>query len=742
MLKLASTEYLARASAERPKRTIAIWLVVLVAAFVSIATLVDGTMTTEFYFFNNPESKRADSLLENRLRGPADVNEVIIVRSLPASEGTVDDPSYEEFVTGLRNQVAALGNSFVASVASYYETGDESLVSRDRRTTIVPIVMAGEFKEAESNVKSVIEIVDQANGGDQFEVFITGESTISRDFVEGNQADAEKGEAFGVPIALLILAVLFGALAAAVLPVMLAVTSILVAFGAVLLIGQVIQVQAFAQNLVTMMGLAVGIDYSLFIVSRFREERARGVAKLDAISVAGRTASRAVLFSGLTVVLAVLGVLIVPDRVFFSVGLGMITVVSIAVIASLTLLPATLSLMGDRVNKFRLPLVGRQRAPSADLPQGFWYQITHTVMRWPAISLVLAAGLLIAAAAPFFDIRTGTSGVSEFPDHFRAKRGFEVIQEEFGFGLNAPAEVVIDGNFDVVQGAIEKLVTRLQSDARFGQSTVTQHQAGDLVLLTVPLKSGPSTEASVSSVRQLRDEYIPQAFEGVSVDVLVTGTTADEVDFVDMGRQYLPIVLGLVLALSFILLTLVFRSIVIPVTAIIMNLLSVGASYGILVLVWQKGVGNEIFGFPQVDVIQAWLPIMMFAILFGLSMDYQVFLISRIRERYLQNGDNDEAVAYGLRSTAGLITGAGLIMVAIFSGFAAGDLVPTSQFGFGMAVAILLDVTIVRSVLVPSTMKLLGDRNWYLPGFLTRLPHLQVDDAGLAPESVGSDAAS
>ena len=224
--------------------------------------------------------------------------------------------------------------------------------------------------------------------------------------------------------------------------------------------------------------------------------------------------------------------------------------------------------------------------------------------------------------------------------------------------------------------------------------------------------------------------------------MLVTGTTADEIDFVDLGRRFLPIVLALVLTLSFILLTLVFRSIVIPVKAIIMNLLSVGASYGILVLVWQKGVGNEIFGFPQVDVIQAWLPIMMFAILFGLSMDYQVFLISRIRERYLENGDNDEAVAYGLRSTAGLITGAGLIMVAIFSGFAAGDLVPTSQFGFGMAVAILLDVTIVRSVLVPSTMKLLGDRNWYLPGFLTRLPHLQVDDVGLAPEPLGSDSAS
>ena len=434
--------------------------------------------------------------------------------------------------------------------------------------------------------------------------------------------------------------------------------------------------------------------------------------------------------------LAVFGVLIVPDRVFFSVGLGMITVVTVAVIASLTLLPAVLSLMGDRVDRFRLPLLRRRQAAFADSQQGFWYRVTYAVMRRPAIGLILATGFLIAATVPYFDINTGTSGVSDLPDHFRAKQGFEVIQEEFGFGLNAPAEVVIDGDPDSVsiQGAIEKLVASLQSNTGFGPTTVTQNESRDLTLLSVPLSAGPSTEESINSVRRLRDDYIPAAFAGVSADVVVTGTTAAEIDFVDMGRRYLPIVLVLVLGLSFILLTLVFRSIVIPVTAILMNLLSVGAAYGILVLVWQKGVGNEIFGFPQVDVIQAWLPIMMFAILFGLSMDYQVFLISRIRERYLQTGDNDEAVAYGLRSTAGLITGAALIMVAIFSGFAAGDLIPTSQFGFGMAVAILLDATIIRSVLVPSTMKLLGNRNWYMPGVLNRLPHLQVEDGVLEPQ--------
>ena len=356
-------------------------------------------------------------------------------------------------------------------------------------------------------------------------------------------------------------------------------------------------------------------------------------------------------------------------------------------------------------------------------------------MRRPVISILLAGGLLVAAAVPFFDINTGTSGVSELPDDFRAKQGYEAVRANFGFGVNAPAEIVIDADVgsDSVRAAIDRLTASLDSDAGFGPATLSNNETGDLALLSTPLLAGPSTEEGIDSVRKLRDEYVPKAFADVTAVVLVTGRTAQEIDSIDMARRYLPIVIALVLALSFVLLTMVFRSIVIATKAIILNLLSVGAAYGILVLVWQKGVGNELFGFPQVDVIQSWLPIMLFAILFGLSMDYQVFLISRIRERYLQTSDNEESVAYGLRATAWLITGAALIMVAIFSGFAAGDLVPTSQFGFGMAVAILLDVTIVRSILVPASMKLLGDRNWYLPGFLSWLPRLQVEGDADAP---------
>ena len=433
--------------------------------------------------------------------------------------------------------------------------------------------------------------------------------------------------------------------------------------------------------------------------------------------------------------MAILGVLIVPHRVFFSIGLAMVLVVIIAVIASLTFLPAILSVMGDGVNKFRLPLLNRQKSQSVDRKGGVWDRVTYAVMRRPVIGLIIAGGLLIAAAVPYFDINTGTSGVSELPDEFQAKQGFLVLQEEFGFGLNAPAEVVIDAQVESasVQEAIQRLTAILNADAAFGPPSLQVNEAGDLALLSVPLVGGPATEETIASVRMLRSEYIPQAFSGVAADVLVTGTTADEIDFIDLSRRYFPITIALVLALSFVLLILVFRSLVIAAKAIIMNLLSVGAAYGILVLVWQKGVGNEIFGFPQVDVIQAWLPLMLFAILFGLSMDYQVFMISRIRERYLQTHNNEESVAYGLRSTAGLITGAALIMVAIFGGFAAGDLIPVSQFGFGMAVAILLDATIVRIVLVPSTMKLLGHRNWYLPSFLNWLPELQVENRDVAP---------
>ena len=445
------------------------------------------------------------------------------------------------------------------------------------------------------------------------------------------------------------------------------------------------------------------------------------------------------LFSGLTVVFALLGLLIIPHAVFVSLGLGAISVVTVAVLAGLTLLPAVLSVMGDKVDRFSIRIPGRKKSDGGEGPK-YWDRFARIVMRFPVISLIAGVGLLVAASISYFDINTGSSGVSTFPDDFRAKQGFEVLQQDFGFGLDAPAEIVItatDVRAAPIQEAIQKLTSTLTSDDRFGPADLEINDDGDLALLAVPLEGDPTSEATSDAVERLRERYIPEAFSGVpEAEVLVGGQTAENNDFNEVALTYQPVVIALVLSLSFLLLMVVFRSIVIPVASIIMNLLSVGAAYGLLVLVFQKGYGNEVFGFPQTEVIQAWMPLMLFTILFGLSMDYQVFLLSRIREQYDKTGVNSESVVYGVTSTAGLITGAALIMVAVFGGFAAGKLEPLQQFGFGMAVAVLVDATLVRSILVPATMKLLGDRNWYLPRFLKWLPDVRVE-GGPATESAG-----
>ena len=362
-------------------------------------------------------------------------------------------------------------------------------------------------------------------------------------------------------------------------------------------------------------------------------------------------------------------------------------------------------------------------------------------MRVPVLSLIISVGILVAASVSYFDINTGSSGVSTLPKGFRAIQGFVALQEEFGFGGNNPVEIVIVGDnvsSAAVQEAVERLQASLDADPNevFGApAPLETGDADDLLLLSVPVVGDVTGEATVRAVRRLRNDYIRSAFRGVPVEVLVGGETAAGIDYFDVAADYQPWVIAFVLGLSFVLLLVAFRSIVIPIAAIL-NLLSVGAAYGILVLVFQKGVGNEIFGFPQTETIEAFMPLMLFAILFGLSMDYQVFLLSRIQEQFNKTGDNAESVVYGVGTTAGLITGAALIMVAVFGGFALGELVALMQFGFGLAVAILVDATVVRTVLMPSVLKLLGDRSWYLPGFLTWLPEFGVE-RGPAPEPTG-----
>jgi uncharacterized membrane protein YdfJ with MMPL/SSD domain len=475
------------------------------------------------------------------------------------------------------------------------------------------------------------------------------------------------------------------------------------------------------------MGLALGIDYSLFVVSRYREERDHGRVELDAIAAAGATASRAVLFSGTTFVIALTGMLLVPSNVMKSLAVGAISVGIVSVVAALTLLPALLGRIGDHVNALRVPWIGRSTGGQEGR---FWGAVVHAVMRRPAVYLVTFAALLIALAVPTLGLTLGASGVSTLPNRLESKQGYEALARDFPQMSSSPALITLSDNVRSprVHAAITKLRDELAATPPFGRSDLRVTPSGDLVAIGVQLGGDKTGPAALNAVRHLRKVLIPRAFKGTNARVLVGGDTADNVDFIDAMNAWLPIVFIFVLGLSFLLLTVVFRSIVIAATSIVLNLLSIGAAYGLVILVFRHGIGSGLLGFQRIDAIEAWVPLFLFSVLFGLSMDYQVFLLSRIKERYERSGSTIEAVTYGVSSTARLITGAALIIVAVFSGFAKGDLVMFQQMGFGVAVALLIDATIIRSVLMPATMRLLNSWNWYLPHWLDWLPRIEIED--------------
>jgi RND superfamily putative drug exporter len=479
------------------------------------------------------------------------------------------------------------------------------------------------------------------------------------------------------------------------------------------------------------MGLALGIDYSLFVISRYREERGHGLEPSGAIVSAGATASRAVLFSGSAFVIAMLGMLIVPNTVMRSLAAGAILVGLVSVAAALTLLPALLGLLGDRVNALRIPLLGSGAVERSNPEGRFWSAVVRRVLRQPALSLALACGLLVAAALPIFSLTIGANGVSTLPDRFVSKRGYLALARSFPNETADPVRIVVADHASdpEVRRALQRLRARLAADPRFGRDDVRFAPGGEVAALDVPIRGDDSGTAAVAAVRRLRSEVIPQLFAGTNARVLVGGRTAEQIDYFDSVSNPAPYVFIFVLGSTFVLLTIAFRSLIVAATAIVLNLLSVGAAYGLLVLVFEKGYGTGLLGFQHVDVIEAWVPLFLFSVLFGLSMDYQVFLLSRIKERFEQTGDTIPAVAWGVGSTARIITGAALIIVAVFVGFAMGDLVMFQQMGFGVAVALLLDATVIRSVILPGAMRLLGSRNWYLPSWLRWLPDVQVERA-------------
>ncbi len=737
-----STAGLAGICARHPWRTFVVWIVILALAVVAASGLGDA-LTFEGSFTSRPESVRGDDLLTERLRGGEDeaLIETVIVHSDTVNV-TVDDVAFQEIVERTAADLRAMPE-IVADVTTYYDVEAAraptaaGLVSADRRTMLLPVTLVGDVDEAAAHAQAYRDAVRAQSGG-AFEVLTVGDISVGEEFSRLGEEDLVRGETFGLAAALVVLVFVFGALIAASIPVVLSIVAIIVAVGLTALVGRVMDLSFFVLNMITMIGLAVGIDYALFIVSRYREERRHGSPKQEAIEIAGGTASKAVFFSGATVVLGLLGMFMIPIIVFRSLGAGAILVVVAAVAATLTLVPAMLGLLGDRIDwprrhRYDAATVAAQaRYDRETIHAGFWGRVARVVMGRPLISAVLAAGLLVAAAVPYLELNRGEAGVESLPPS-DVRTAYTLLSEDFAVGRLAPVEVVVDGPQGVeVEAGIDRLVVATGEDPVFGPAEPPVWNAeGDLALVSIPLTVDSSSPEALAAVGRLRDDLVPEAFADVPAEVLVTGGPASSADFENIVSDYTPLVFAFVLGLSFLLLMLAFRSLVVPLKAIIMNLLSVGATYGLLVLVFQKGYGADLLGFQQTPTIEGWVPIFLFCVLFGLSMDYHVFLLSRIREHYDATHDNRASVAIGLQSTGRIITGAALIMVAVFAGFASGQLVMFQQMGFGLGVAVLIDATIVRSILVPATMVLLGDANWYLPRWLRWLPDLRVEGAPL-----------
>ena len=706
------TERLARASAARPRRTFALWGIAVLAALALIATSLHG-LSSNSHVVGKPDStKAADVIARAFPQVAANAKQDVVV--VTSRRYKADSPQFQSFAKGLAAMLQDTG---------HVRNPTPAAVSPDGHSALVSLLI-----DSDSGAASVERVVQGANGG-AFEVGITGYRSANHDFGEQSQKDLENGElAFGLPAALIVLVLVFGAVIAGLVPVLMAVLSIIVALGLVALLSLGFELSVFIVNMLTGMGLALGIDYSLFVVSRYREERRRGFAKDDAIALAGATASRAVLFSGSTFVVALIGMFIVPTSIMRSLALGAILVGIVSVAAALTLLPALLSVVGDRVHSLRVPILGRNLGRTGAGEGRFWRRIVDGVLRRPALWLAVAVAGMLAATSPIFGLHIGANGVSTLPSNLPSKQGHVLLQRTFPVQNPEPVRVVaVGGSASAVHSDLEQLNNRLVDEGSFGVGTIQTSTRDGVALLTSPVRGDVVGGAAVSAVRDLRKNVIPSMFGDSGAKVYVGGITAENVDYFDAVTNPTPYVLLFVLGLSFILLTIAFRSIVVALVSVLLNLLSVGAAYGLLTLVFLYGDGASLFGFQHTHVIDAWVPLFLFSVLFGLSMDYQVFLMSRIKERYDVSGSTHDAVSGGVASTARIITGAALIIVVVFAGFAAGKLVMFQQMGFGVAVALLLDATVIRSVVLPSMLGLLDRRSWYLPRWLDWLPHVEVE---------------
>ena len=706
------------------------WVVAASVVVLVLAVMVSSGLETELLedYSGEGEASIAMDLVIDRFDVVAPPTEQLVFNN-PTLQA--DDPTYQTTVQSLANQLRALPE--VASVVSYYDTQSPGMVSTDDSAVLAQVIIDGDDEDAEDKIDAVLETVKAAAAAAEtegFEIVMGGETSIMKQSDDLAEQDFGRIMMVTLVLGLVILLIAFRAVVAAVIPLVLALGSIFAATAVAAIVSQAYPLADVYGEMILLMGMAVGIDYSLFIVSRFRSERKAGRPRLEAIAVASNTTGRAVFYAGATVVLSLAGLALTNSTIFISLAGAAIIVVLFAIVGSLTLLPALLGILGDNVNRLRVPVIGRETKDTNG--GGIWSAISDRVLKRPGLMASLTAAILVAAALPVTSLNLGfNSGSDAFPDAVEGKRALELLEEHFTSGLAAPAMVVVDApdvNSPGVQASVASLIESADGDdAFFGPYEVTVNPAGDLLYVQVPVVGTIDDELSEDAVKHLRQDLVPAAFVESGANVYVTGQTAGSMDFRDHMYNTAPYVFAFVLGLAFLLLLLMFRSIVIPFTAIGLNLLSAGAAYGVLVMVFQWGWGISLLNAEATGVVESWLPLFLFGILFGLSMDYHMLLLSRIKEAHDEGRSNEESVSTGIKLTAGQITSAAAIMVGVFGSFALGSEIGMKQFGLGLGVAVLIDATVIRSVLLPATMKVLGEWNWYLPNWLEWLPKVGTE---------------
>jgi uncharacterized membrane protein YdfJ with MMPL/SSD domain len=713
--------------------------------------------------FEDPNGPRLESEVAYEVLGagePVAPSERLVV-VIDGGAGAALDPAFQQQVHQLVAELTAaeslefdMDAPVFESVVDPFVAGPQSgLISPDGTTVQVVGTIPGEDEIVEQKLVPVPAIVDAAKARmPTAEIHIVSNTFINRDFNEVISGELDGSLRFTIPVTFIILLIAFGAIVASLVPLVLALTSLAAGYGLLGLYSQFASpVSANAAQLLVLMGLAVAVDYSLFMLTRFRTERQLGASVLDAIETSSSTAGRAVFFSGIAVVISLGGLLTLGISLFTSMAVGTMGVVLVSVVGSLTFLPATLAILGDRVNLGRpimwLPRLFRARGALDALDRrasrppgsGFWARLVNAVMSKPVLLTVLSGALLLGLASPALRMRTGTTEITGLPSSIDGIAGIKKINEKFPFGQDIRVDLVIThADRADVKAAIATLKDRVGAISGVSGPTAERTNAdGTVALVSYEMTGGRNDEANRAIVRQIRSEIRPVVFEDGAfsdVDVYVSGQVARTLDIVGIYEAATPRIFAFVLGLSFLLMLVAFRSIVIPIKAILLNLLSTAAAFGVLVLVFFDGWFADELGITTGQVIESWVPIFVFTILFGLSMDYHLFILTRIKEARDRGLDSRAAVARGISVTSGTITSAASIMVVVFAVFVTFKFAFIQQLGLGLAVAVFIDATLIRSVLLPATMTLLGDWNWWLPRWLGWLPRVTIEGTAGEPE--------